>query len=68
MLRAAISFFILAIVAYLFGFNGIMGISLEIGRLLLVVFVGLAIISYIASVISKNKIESNERNKIRSPQ
>lgn len=37
MVRAAISFFILALVAYVLGANGIAGLSVEIGKTLLVV-------------------------------
>lgn len=46
MLRAAIAFFILAIVAILFGVTGVAGVSMEIGKLLLIVFLVLAVISY----------------------
>jgi uncharacterized membrane protein YtjA (UPF0391 family) len=52
MIRAAIAFFVLALVAFLFGANGVAGISMEIGRLLLVVFLVLAAISFIASMFT----------------
>ena len=55
MLRAAIIFFIIAIVAFIFGASGIAGMSMEIGRLLLMIFLALAIISFLINVISGRK-------------
>ena len=52
MLRAAITFFILALVAILLGATGIAGISMEIGRTLLFVFLVLAVISFIANLLT----------------
>ncbi len=52
MLRAAIVFFVLAIVAFVLGAYGIAGISMEIGKMFLVVFLVLAVISFIGSMIS----------------
>jgi uncharacterized membrane protein YtjA (UPF0391 family) len=52
MLRAAIAFFILAIIAILLGVTGIAGVSMEIGKLLLVVFLVLSIISYFGGMWS----------------
>lgn len=46
MLNTAIAFFILAIVAILLGVTGVAGVSLQIGKILLVVFLVLALISY----------------------
>lgn len=57
MIRASITFFILALVAYVFGANGIAGLSIEIGKTLLVVFLALAVISLLASVITGKKTE-----------
>ncbi|MEN0059425.1 MAG: DUF1328 family protein [Bdellovibrio sp.] len=53
MLRAAIAFFIIAIVAFIFGASGIAGMSMEIGRLLLMVFLALAIISFFINLIGR---------------
>lgn len=50
MLRAAIIFFCIALVSLLFGATGFAGVSMEIGRTLLVVFLILAVISYIVSL------------------
>ncbi|HXH74257.1 MAG TPA: DUF1328 domain-containing protein [Bacteriovoracaceae bacterium] len=47
MLRAAIIFFILGIVSMVLGINGIAGLSIEIGKILLVVFVVLSILSFL---------------------
>lgn len=50
MLRAALGFFVLALIAILFGANGIAGFSLEVGKLLLIVFLVLAVISLVAGL------------------
>jgi uncharacterized membrane protein YtjA (UPF0391 family) len=52
MLRAAIAFFVIAIIALLFGASGIAGVSVEMGRLLLGIFLVLAVISFIISLVS----------------
>jgi uncharacterized membrane protein YtjA (UPF0391 family) len=56
MLRIAIGFFVLGLMAILLGANGIAGISLEIGKNLLFVFLVLAIISFIASMVTGRKM------------
>ncbi len=55
MFRAAITFFILALVAYVLGANGIAGLSVEIGRLLLGVFLVFAVVSLVASMVTGRK-------------
>ena len=52
MLQAAIAFFVLALVAMLFGASGIAGVSMEVGRTLLFVFLVLAVISFVASLLT----------------
>lgn len=52
MLRAAIVFFVLGLVAILLGAGNIAGVSLEIGQTLLAVFLILAVISLVASMIT----------------
>ncbi len=52
MVQAAISFFVLALIAFLFGANGIAGVSMEIGKVLLVVFLILAAISCVGALIT----------------
>lgn len=55
MIRAAISFFVLAIIAYLLGANGVAGLSMEIGRIFLYVFLILAVISFVGALVTGNK-------------
>lgn len=52
MLRAAIAFFVLGLIAIIFGATGIAGLSIEIGRTLLFVFLVLAVLSFIASLVT----------------
>jgi uncharacterized membrane protein YtjA (UPF0391 family) len=51
MFRAAIAFFVLGLVAMLFGANGFAGMSLEIGRILLGVFIVLAVVSLVVGLV-----------------
>ncbi|HEX4925005.1 MAG TPA: DUF1328 family protein [Bdellovibrionales bacterium] len=55
MLNAAIAFFLIGLLAMLFGANGIAGLSMEAGRLLLIVFVVLAVISFLVSLLRGKK-------------
>lgn len=55
MLRAALVFFVLGLVAILLGAGNVAGISLEIGQTLLGVFLILAIISLVASLVTGRK-------------
>lgn len=52
MLRAAIAFFVLALVAYIFGASGIGGLSMEIGRILIWAFLILAAVSLVVGLVS----------------
>jgi len=52
MLRAAISFFIIGLLALILGAYNIAGLSIELGRLLLFVFLALAIVSALVSLIT----------------
>jgi uncharacterized membrane protein YtjA (UPF0391 family) len=52
MLRAALGFFVLALIAIVLGAGGIAGVSMEIGRLLLVVFLILAVLSFLGGIFS----------------
>ena len=52
MIRAAIIFFVLALIAFGLGAGGIAGLSMEIGRTLLIVFLVLAVISFIGSLLT----------------
>ncbi len=52
MLRAAIAFFIIGLLAMFLGANGIAGLSVEVGKLLLYVFLALAVVSFLVSLFS----------------
>ncbi len=52
MFRAALVFFALAILAYILGATGVAGVSMEIGRILLVVFLVLAALGAAVGLIS----------------
>jgi len=52
MLRAALGFFVLALIAVVLGATGVAGISMQIGQTLLVVFLILALVSFIFSLFS----------------
>lgn len=52
MLRAALVFFVLGLIAILFGAGNVAGVSLEIGQSLLGVFLILAVISLVASLVN----------------
>ena len=52
MLRAALMFFVLGLVAILLGATGFAGISIEIGKVLLYVFLALTVISLVIGLIS----------------
>lgn len=56
MLRAAIAFFVIGLVAVLLGANNIGGLSMDIGKTLLFVFLILAVISFIASLVMGKKV------------
>ena len=49
----AVVFFIIAIVAYLFGANGVAGMSAGVGRTLLMVFVVLAVIFLVIGFLNR---------------
>lgn len=52
MLRAAIAFFILALLSIILGANNLAGLSIEIGKVLLFVFLALAVITFIVSLLT----------------
>ncbi len=55
MIRAAFSFFILALVAFIFGAYGVAGLSMEIARIILGIFLILAVVSLIAAITTGGK-------------
>lgn len=52
MLRAALIFFVLALIGFLFGATGFAGVSMDIGKTLLMVFLVLAVISFFVSLVT----------------
>jgi uncharacterized membrane protein YtjA (UPF0391 family) len=52
MLRAAIIFFVLALISIILGANNLAGISIEIGKVLLFVFLALAVITFVVSLLT----------------
>jgi uncharacterized membrane protein YtjA (UPF0391 family) len=58
MIRAAISFFVLALIAYVLGAYGIAGLSVEIGRYLLLGFFFLSALSLVAAVITQRRVKA----------
>lgn len=51
MLNAAITFFVIAILCFLLGLTGLAGLTMEIGKLLLGVFLVLGVLSLIIGLI-----------------
>ncbi len=52
MLRAAIAFFIIGLVAFAIGAGNLGGLSIDVGKLLLQIFLVLAIISFLVSLFT----------------
>lgn len=55
MLRAAIIFFVLGLIGLSFGAFGLAGLSIDIGKTLLGVFLILSVISLIGGVLTGNR-------------
>jgi uncharacterized membrane protein YtjA (UPF0391 family) len=55
MLRAAIAFFVLGLLSMLLGAYGVAGLSIDIGKMLLAIFLVFAVISFIASLVTGRK-------------
>ena len=55
MLNAGITFFLIGILAYVLGANQIAGLSIEVGKLLLIIFVFMAIISFLINMLKGKK-------------
>lgn len=48
---AAVLFLVIALVAYILGARGVAGFSMDIAKWLVIIFIILAIISFVASVL-----------------
>ena len=55
MLRAAIAFFVIGLLAFALGAGGIAGLSIELGKTLLFVFLVLAVLSFIVNLLRGRK-------------
>lgn len=53
MLRAAIIFFLMGLLSFMFGLYGVAGVSIDIGKLLLLVFVIFAAVSFVAAITAR---------------
>jgi len=64
MIRTAIAFFILGLVAILLGANGFGGFSLAVGKTIFVVFIILSILSYFANflIVKQKRIKREVKN------
>ena len=54
MLHDAVVFFVIALIAALFGFGGIAASAMGIGKILFVVFAVLAVVSFLIGVVRKS--------------
>jgi uncharacterized membrane protein YtjA (UPF0391 family) len=52
MLRASIGFFVIGLIAIVLGANNMAGVSIELGKTLLGIFVFLALVSFVASLVT----------------
>ena len=52
MLQAALWFFVIGLIAMVLGASGVAGLSLEIGRMLLGIFLVLAVITFVAGLLT----------------
>jgi uncharacterized membrane protein YtjA (UPF0391 family) len=55
MLNVSITFFVIALMAYMLGAFGLAGLSLEIGKMLLTVFLILSVVSFVLSLFTPKK-------------
>ena len=54
MLRYAVIFFVIALIAAVFGFGGIAAGAVEIAKILFFVFVIMAVITFVVSLVRKS--------------
>lgn len=50
MLRAAITFFVMGLITFLLGINGLLGVSFQVGKLFLLSFMVFSLFSLLAAV------------------
>ena len=56
MLRWALMFFVIALVAAMFGFGGVAGLSADIGKTILMLFVALVVLGLVFGVFAGGRI------------
>ena len=56
MLRAAIAFFIIAIIAAVFGYGGVAEGAADIGKVLFVGFLVIAVLALIVGLVRRNRV------------
>lgn len=56
MLRAAIAFFIIAIIAAIFGYGGVAEGAADIGKVLFVGFLVIAVLALIVGLVRRNRV------------
>ena len=62
MTRTAVVFFILALLSILFGSYGVAGITIELGKILLMIFLSLSLLSFIGSLMTGKKDQMPKKN------
>lgn len=62
MFGASVVFFVIGLLAILFSALGLAGMSLDIGRTLLVTFFALAVVSFLAGVVGGKTPPASPRN------
>jgi uncharacterized membrane protein YtjA (UPF0391 family) len=55
MLRAALAFFIIGIIAYVVGAYNIAGVSIEVGKIIMFIFLILAVLSFLLTLLTGTK-------------
>jgi uncharacterized membrane protein YtjA (UPF0391 family) len=56
MLRAAIAFFIIAIIAAIFGYGGVAEGAADIGKILFVGFLVIAVLALVVGLVRRNRV------------
>ncbi len=58
MLRAAIAFFVIGLIAVVLGANNVAGLSIEMGKIILYVFLALAVLSFLYTLLTGRKAKN----------
>lgn len=51
MLRASVGFFVIGLIAYFLGLNGVAGLSVDLGKILLTVFLIIGAVSLVVGLV-----------------